>query len=247
VITPRRDLLIPYLERLLSGRGFRTAAESTEDRLQTEDTSSGGPRETETSVSQVSLPQIQPGSTDKAPSSPPEFTQGFKLSPSPKEGSGFRLNISPSKGFVPDPENYLRKEELDLLHYLSSETSNQRPLGTSPSTETYGAKISGAGKIAFNINQIDITPWARDVVERIQKNWYIPASEENGGKNAVEITVSIGKNGGLMNLSIRNSSAQPILDQAALNAIRMSAPFPELPEDFPNDTLEVDFLFKYDE
>jgi TonB family protein len=120
-------------------------------------------------------------------------------------------------------------------------------LGTSPSTETYGARISSPGKTSFNISQIDISPWARDVVEKIQRNWTIPTSQENGGKNSVEITVSIGKNGDLLNLSIRNSSAHPTLDQAALTAVRMSAPFPELPENFPNESVEVHFLFRYNE
>jgi protein TonB len=100
---------------------------------------------------------------------------------------------------------------------------------------------------SFNINQIDISPWARDVVEKIQKNWAIPASQDEGRKSVVEITVTIGKNGDLLNVGIRNSSAHPTLDQAALNAVRMSAPFPELPDDFPNDNLEAHFLFRYNE
>jgi len=247
VITPQRDLLIPYLERLLSRGRLQTAPDSTEDRTEGEDTFSIKPRNTETSVSQVSQLQARPGSIDRAPSPPPEFTQRFKLSPSPEESSGFSLNIPPSKVLAPEPENYLREEELDLLRYLSSETSKHRPLGNSPSTETYGAKISAPGKGSFNINQIDISPWARDVLEKIQNNWTIPTSGKDSEKKTVEITVSVGKSGDLLNLSIRNSSGQPTFDLAALNALRMSAPFPELPDDFPNDTLEVDFLFKYDE
>lgn len=247
VITPQKDLLIPYLKRLLSGRTLQAASEGTEGRPSTEDISPKRPPETETSASQVSQLQVLPGSPDKSPSPLPEFAEGFKLNQYPEESSGFSLNVSPSNKLAPDTGNYLRKEELDLLQYLATETSTQRPLGTSPSTETYGAKISGGGKVAFNINQIDMSPWARGVVEKIQRNWTIPTSEESGEKNVVEITASIGKNGDLLNLSIRNSSAQPTLDLAALNAVRMSAPFPELPDNFPTDTLEVDFLFRYDE
>jgi TonB family protein len=187
------------------------------------------------------------GSIDKAPSPLPEFTQGFKLMPTPEESTGFSLNIAPTKDVSPAPEDSLREEELDLLRYLSAETSTERPLGSSPSTETYGARISSPGKASFNINQIDISPWARDVVEKIQKNWTIPASQDDGGKRIVEVTVAIRKNGDLLNVGIRNSSANPTLDQAALNAVRMSSPFPELPDNFPNDSLEAHFLFQYDE
>jgi TonB family protein len=187
------------------------------------------------------------GSTDRAPSPPPKFSQGFKLTPSPETSSGFSLNISPPEDLAPEPEDYLTEGELDLLRYLSSETSTQLPLGISPSTETYGARISSLGKASFNINQIDISPWARDVVEKIQKNWAIPTSLEDDGKNAVEITASIGKNGDLLNVGLRNSSAHPVLDRAALHAVRISAPFPKLPENFPYENLEAHFLFQYNE
>jgi TonB family protein len=185
--------------------------------------------------------------TDSAPTPLPEFSQGFQLTPSPDVSSGFNLNIAPTKDVSPDPENYLTEEELDLLHYLSSEASTQRPLGGSPSTETYGARITSPGMTSFNINQIDISPWARDVVEKIQTNWTIPTSQDESEKSVVEITVTIGKNGDLLNVGIRNSSAHPALDQAALHAVRMSAPFPSLPENFPNDSLEAHFLFRYNE
>jgi protein TonB len=242
VITPQKDLLIPQLERLLSGRSVRTATESTENI-----SPAAKPSAVKSSAPPSSEPQIQVVSTNRAPSPLPEFSQEFKLTPSPQESSGFNLNIVPSKDLSPDPEDYLTEEELDLLHYLSSETSTGRPLGRAPSTETYGARITSPGMASFNINQIDISPWARDVVRKIQNNWAIPTTEDLDEKNVVEITVSIGKNGGLLNVGIRNSSAHPTLDQAALNAVRMSAPFPNLPDNFPNDSLEAHFLFQYNE
>jgi TonB family protein len=242
VITPQKDLLLPHLERLLSGRSIKPATENTEVTLAQSSRS-----EAESSNPQGSRPQVQMGSIDRAPTPPPELTQGFKLAPSTEESSGFSLNIAPTEDLLPEPKDYLSEEELDLLQYLSAEASSSRPLGTFPSTETYGARISGLGKAAFNINQIDLSPWARNVVEKIQKNWTIPSSQEDEAKNAVEVTVSIGKNGDLLNLSIRNSSAHPALDQAALNAIRMSAPFPELPNNFPDDRMEAHFLFRYNE
>jgi TonB family protein len=242
IITPQEDLLIPHLERLLSGRSVRTSPESEENIR-----SSTRPPGAEAKDATGSQSQIQMGSTDNAPSPLPEFSQGFRLTSFPEDSSGFNLNIAPSKDLSPEPEDYLTENEMDLLRYLSSASSTKRPLGTSPSTETFGARISTPGKTSFNINKLDISPWAREVVEKIQKNWAIPTSQDDGKKNVVEIKVSIGKNGELLNVSIRNSSAHPTLDQAALNAIRISAPFPELPENFPNNNLDVHFLFQYNE
>jgi TonB family protein len=242
VITPQKDLLIPHLERLLSGRSVEAAPESMENprpAAQATEADSQNP--------QGAQPQARVGSTDRAPSPPPEFSRGFQLTPSPEESTGFSLNISPSKESAPEPKDPLSEEEMDLLRYISSETSTLRPLGGSPSTETYGARISSPGKASFNINQIDLSPWAREVVEKIQQNWAIPAIQDDGGKNVVEITVTIGKSGELLNVGIRNSSAHPTLDQAALYAVRMSAPFPALPENFPNDNLEAYFLFQHND
>jgi protein TonB len=242
VITPQKDLLIPQLERFLSGRSVGRVPESEENIRPP-----ARPSRAESSNPSGSGPQIEIRSTDRAPTPLPEFSQGFKLTPSPEQGREFNLNIAPTKEVAPNPEDYLTEEELDLLHYLSSETSPQRPLGRSPSTETYGARITSPGMASFNISQIDISPWARDVVEKIQTNWAIPTSQDENEKSVVEITVSIGKNGDLLNVGIRNSSAFPILDQAALHAVRMSAPFPSLPDNFPNDSLEAHFLFRYNE
>jgi len=239
VITPQEDFLIPQIERLLSGRSVGTTQESPQqDRL------SKGMSGAEPKDAAGSRPQVLGGTIDRSPSPPPEFTEGFKLDPSPEDRSGFHLNISPSQVILPEPDNYLTEKELDLLRYLSSATSQQRLLGTSPSTETYGARISTSGTGSFNINQIDISPWACEVVEKIQKNWTVPESQDLGANSAVEITVSVAKNGELLNVAIRNSSAFPSFDQAALYAVRMSAPFPGLPGNFPNDTLETHFLFQ---
>lgn len=242
VITPQEDLLIPQIERLLSGRGVRTAQDSMSQVLPPEGTAEPLPES-----AADSQPQVQRAPTDRSPSPPPELTKGFKLT-SPAEGKpGFSLNISPSQRILPEPDNYLTEKELNLLRYLSSAVQTERPLGTSLSTKTYGARISLQGKTSFNINQIDIAPWAREVVEKIQKNWIIPESQREGVKTAVEITVSIARTGELLGVGIRNSSAVPSFDQAALNAVRMSTPFPELPREFPSDVLEAHFLFQSNE
>lgn len=242
IITPQQDLLIPQLERFLSGRNLGAAPESEENIPPA--AGSRGPESSGVPSSEPKMPEV---SADRAPTPLPAFSQGFELTASAEKSKGFNLNIAPSKDVSPDPEDYLTENERDLLRYLSSASSAQRPLGSSPSTETYGARITSSGMASFDINQIDISPWARDVVEKIQTNWAIPTSQDISAKSVVEITVSIGKNGDLQNVGIRNSSAYPTLDQAALYAVRMSAPFPSLPDSFPNENLEVHFLFRYNE
>jgi len=61
----------------------------------------------------------------------------------------------------------------------------------------------------------------------------------------VEIAVVIARSGKIFSLGIRNSSSKPYLDSAALHAVKMSVPFPALPDDFPLERMEAAFLFQY--
>jgi TonB family protein len=59
----------------------------------------------------------------------------------------------------------------------------------------------------------------------------------------VEIIIEIEKNGKISSLKVKQSSNSDTFDQAAVNALRLSSPLPNLPQDFPNKNLEARFMF----
>jgi TonB family protein len=59
----------------------------------------------------------------------------------------------------------------------------------------------------------------------------------------VEITIVIEKNGKISSIKVKQSSNSDTFDQAAVNALRLSSPLPNLPQDFPNKNLEARFMF----
>ena len=182
---------------------------------------------------------------DKIASLPPELTSKFRLDAPQSEKSGFTLNINPAETEAPETEREMTMDELDLLSYLRSDTSQTQPLRGNPSRKIRAGVSSRGHSAAGNVVEYDITPWAESAVARIQRNWTIPPAKEEENKKAVEISVVVAKSGKLLSFEIRNSSGLRYLDMAALNAIKLSTPLPALPDDFPLDRLEADLLFQY--
>ncbi|UCC41632.1 MAG: TonB C-terminal domain-containing protein [Candidatus Aminicenantes bacterium] len=140
------------------------------------------------------------------------------------------------------------KRDLDLLRYIYSDYSNIDRSRRTSSPQTPGRRASTRrGRASFQVKDYDISPWAKIVVDRIQKNWVLSPSQKTGAKGEVEIFVIIEKSGELSSVEIIRSSEIQLLDQTALKALNISSPFPKLPDDFPNKNLEAYFVFSYDD
>ncbi len=108
--------------------------------------------------------------------------------------------------------------------------------------------LGGGGQKAsasFRVEDYDISPWAEQVVNTILVNWTIPYPQELGIKGIVGISVVFQKNGELSSARVVSPSLVLLLDEAALDALRKSAPFPPLPGDFHLARFEAYFEFHY--
>ena len=140
------------------------------------------------------------------------------------------------------------KKDLDFLKYIYSGYSNIGSSKRTSSSQSSGRRASlRRGSASFKVKDYDISPWAKIVVDRIQKNWVLSPLQKTSTKGEVEIFVIIEKSGELSSVEIIESSEIQLLDQTALSALHMSSPFPKLPDDFPNKSLEAYFVFSYDD
>lgn len=140
------------------------------------------------------------------------------------------------------------KKDLDFLKYVYSGYSNIGPSRRTSSSQASRRRASiRRGSATFQVKDYDISPWAKIVVDRIQRNWVLSPSQTTSAKGEVEIFVRIEKSGELSTVEVIKSSEIQLLDQTALKALRMSSPFPKLPDDFPNKSLEAYFVFGYDD
>ena len=182
------------------------------------------------------------------------FSSGFGLLIPPKS----KLDLTKAKGNLEDSylphDKYQVRSDIDFSKYFypGIGVSGSAASGTGgggggragrPGRRGAQAFIGGAGP--SNVRKYDFSPWANAVMNRIQKNWSIAAAGDIAWKGEVGITVVIGKNGNLTLIEVIASSKIDALDQAAVRALELSLPFPALPVDFPDSTLEVYFIFQY--
>lgn len=192
--------------------------------------------------------------------------QAEQWSPQSKMSSRFKLklprdinpNIPPDADLNLSP--YFEREGKDLSkidrdklekilsQYLYTDLSRiPAAKGKSPSSSYGGRQSHSTGKVSFNIKGYDITPWATEVVNKIQTNWIIPPSQSQNIKGTVRFFVTIDANGEISSIEIIESTDVSVLDLLALNAINSSLPFPRLPDDFPFKKLEAYLVFNYND
>ena len=89
---------------------------------------------------------------------------------------------------------------------------------------------------------IDFGPYMRDLQRRIKMNWNPPKGNES---KQVVVLFKIAKSGQLLSSKVTKSSGDTATDQAALNAIMLTAPFRPLPADFAEQSIDIQFTFDY--
>lgn len=85
-------------------------------------------------------------------------------------------------------------------------------------------------------------PYMRALEAKIKQNWHPPKGDQS---KRVVLLFKIGKNGELLSVRVSKTSGSPENDQAAIRAVKMSAPFRALPPEFTGSSVEIDFTFDY--
>jgi TonB family protein len=183
----------------------------------------------------------------------PRLTSGFRLDQGapeksgPASGAGLRLPIAErGEGVTGGVAGYITpRRGGDLRQYLYS--------GQAGSGGAYGGISSGTGlgrtgqrgrpQVSPSVKSYDLSPWARTVVELVQKKWTVPPAAGSKTDETVEISVVVLKSGGLSAIVVVAPSDDRLFNQSARDAIEESLPFPPLPDDFPEPSLELFFLF----
>lgn len=92
------------------------------------------------------------------------------------------------------------------------------------------------------IREPDFGPYMRELQRRIKMNWNPPKGNES---KRVVLLFKIAKDGRLLSCSVYKSSGLPSADNAAINAVKLTAPFKPLPADFKGQSIDIQFTFDY--
>jgi hypothetical protein len=182
--------------------------------------------------------------TQAIPSLSSKFQESMVARSRSRQESGLKITLGPP-GSKPGPPAGARVAPPDFFSYLPG------PVGSGAGG--YGTGTAKAGRAAggqkasmsIPLKGYNLTPWAQKVLELVVKNWNLPWVGRLPDKAIVKLTVVFRKNGEIASLELVEGTALDALDEAALNAVRMSFPFPALPDDFPADLLEASIEFNY--
>ncbi len=154
---------------------------------------------------------------------------------------GGQLSEGDSKQQVP-----LGKSLQNLDRYIGKGTGSQDGSGGGGGAGGDGNIPGDPGSgVFFDTRGFDLGPWGNRVVAIVRSNWIIPVAADLGLKGVVSIAFDVDRNGNILNPRVTSPSGTSSFDQAALNALRTSNPFPPLPADFPRETLAAVFRFYY--
>ncbi len=156
------------------------------------------------------------------------------------EGGGSGLRVSPS---LPETRGVGGGGGSRFWNALSH-LSRYLPQGMNFSSGSTAGKVVG-GSAIFESGDYDISPWAEKVIAKVKGNWIVPLAAKLGFKGVSVIYLVIERDGRVSFLAVERPSGIKVFDQAALNAIKSSSPFPPLPPDFPLPNLKAHFFFFY--
>ena len=101
----------------------------------------------------------------------------------------------------------------------------------------------GGGRPGIDaIREPDFGPWMNELQRRIKMNWDPPKGNES---KRVVLLLKIAKDGRLLSCSVSKSSGLPNADNAAINAVKLAAPFRPLPIEYKNSSVDIIFTFDY--
>lgn len=115
--------------------------------------------------------------------------------------------------------------------------------GGSGSGSGGGNPGGGGGRPGIDaIREPDFGPYMRELQRRIKMNWDPPKGNES---KRVVLLFKIAKDGRLLSCRVFKSSGLQNADAAALNAVKLAAPFRPLPAEFKGQNIDIQFTFDY--
>jgi len=163
---------------------------------------------------------------EQAEEAPPAPAQGEPAPPA-EEGGSLRPTL-PLSGAE------MRRE---IARSLDQRREYENPRGSS----------AIPGDLSFNTVDFEFAPYLLLLKERIEEKWYPPVAFRGGlpyrGETVARFMIE--RDGRLSSIERIRGADHPSLDTAALNAVRFAAPFPPLPDGFPEERWVITCTFYY--
>lgn len=170
----------------------------------------------------VELIKLEPVSF-KAPDVKKIAPQKRTVKPKPKKLEGVTIEKPKLVEEKPEEQPIIQKEE--------------------PEKSDKGKSTVSTEKVRLDVKEFPFSYYLGLMKSRIQSNWEPPYSSRLSIAKKSVVYFRIGRNGQLSKIEIATSSGDYLFDQAAIRAVMLANPLPQLPVDFPKSSLGVEFEF----
>jgi len=198
-----------------------------------------------------SIPRNQtPISSQKTSTVPQKNTQQKEIT---KNNAG-TLKSQPSSNALAKqniPQNTPYKISGNLFSQSNKNTPSINPQqkysGTSNVKEYESPNANKQATIEIGTESIKYVSYMKLLKDKIQNVWVYPEQARlKNQQGTLLVEFGINKNGSLAYAKVIRSSGYPILDEAAIKAIKDASPFNPLPERFGVDRLNIYATFTYE-
>lgn len=218
-----------------------------------------GPVTTSESSKTPSLPQSsRPPKVQKVPPpiSPPARPEQPATSSTapPKPRADLEVIRQPTPSVIPTPQGLPETDEPESVSSQPSFREQIAALGRGTVFEKDKAFDAGkAGNtgtdertVSLETQSVEFAPYLATVKHRIERQWLVPRFAREVGLTAKLVMLfSITEEGELARLQINKSSGVPILDEAAIEAVKTAAPYSPFPPHFTFRQLNIVATFEY--
>lgn len=181
----------------------------------------------------------------------PDLPHSEGMSPFPDNPSATNGEEGGGESDVPP----LPEESVDLgqaferskfVQQSSPQRENTRPM-EAPEFDNRGSTRASFGDISINTTAWDFAPYLLELKHRIKQHWIPPLAFTALGAiwGYTKINFRIYPDGSMEGLSVIESKGHESLHRSSENAIKGAAPFRPLPDDFPEEYLDITFGFYY--
>ncbi len=100
--------------------------------------------------------------------------------------------------------------------------------------------------LSLNTSELKYQKYLVNMKNRIELKWEYPfAASRNGWQGNLQIDFTIKKDGTVADIKLVKSSNYPVLDDAAITALRLASPFPPFPAGFSVEEINIKGQFSY--
>lgn len=100
--------------------------------------------------------------------------------------------------------------------------------------------------LQLNTSEFRYQKYLMNMKRRIELHWEYPElAVRSGWEGKLNINFTISKDGTIVDIVLAKSSGYPVLDDAAITALKLASPFPTFPENFGIEQINIKGQFEY--